>query len=830
MGDAFDNYLSLTPDEIAAGPAVAARAPDDGELVSPVPADAPPPPTRHFNHGEPAATWIYRDPSGAELCRILRFDLPDRRKEFCPLTLWRGAKGLRWRWKAFCAPRPLYGLDQLAARLDAPVVVCEGEKSTDAAARIFPDHVAVTSSGGSQAAAKSDWSLLPGRKVTIWPDNDEPGANYANGVAAILTRVDCQVSVIDADALAAIDGGGRGANFKPIGWDAANALAEWTDSEALRSAALRLAKPHEAAKVAAAEAAARRRKECQRAVAGNRLGNQIGSGDLNKDDIAGAKHLIEAALAAKANKIEADQIINALARSFHVPKAGVEQLWRDMEQSKRLLNAPTEDELAALRVAERQERSAKRAELYERCKHIATNPELLDEMASLVKTLGVVGEGHAMLATFATATSRLCCGRAISLLRRGAAASGKNHLAESVFKLVPSESIVAVVGGSPKALAYYAGVDADDALKHKVIYVPEAAAIADKHGVESEFTTMLRVLISESRLVYQTVQTQENGPPITVTATKNGPIAVVITSARANIEEEMMTRLMVADADESSDQTRAIIENTLTDRQDVVTEAELSKWLEFQRWLELGGPYDVIIPYISAVWQAHSDQARLPLRYRRDIANFVTAIKTSAIIHSAQRKRDGRGRVVADLNDYDVAHAAFDRDTGGLYSLNVPDTIKAVVGAVEAMVEREKGERQDDGGTWIDSAKVTYDSLMAALGINSNDTAGRRLKEAQRLGLIEQVEPPSGAGKTTARRYRVLVSSVDLEKRHHGGVFPSPDAVRKAMQSENCTGYTGCTASSEGEGEGPPAPDRKALPNLDAMETAPAKRVVRGKI
>jgi hypothetical protein len=238
----------------------------------------------------------------------------------------------------------------------------------------------------------------------------------------------------------------------------------------------------------------------------------------------------------------------------------------------------------------------------------------------------------------------------------------------------------------------------------------------------------------------------------------------------------------------------------------------------------------VIIPYISAVRQAHSDQARLPLRYRRDIANFLTAIKTSAIIHSAQRKRDERGRVIADLNDYDVAHAAFDRDMGGLYSVNVPDTIKAVVGAIEAMVEREKVERQDDGGIWIDSAKVTYDSLMTALGINSNETAGRRLKETLRLGLIEQVEPPGGAGKTTARRYRVLVSSVDLEKRHHGGVFPSPDAVRKAMQSENCTGYTGYTASSAGEGEGPPTPDRRALPKLDDVETAPARRVVRGKI
>ncbi len=227
----------------ATGAGLVQRAADEGELVSPVPADAPPPPTQHFKHGEPTGTWIYRDASGAEHCRILRFDFPDGRKEFCPLTLWRNAKGLHWRWKAIPAPRPLYGLDRLASRPDAPVIVSEGEKSADAATRILPNHVVVTSSGGSQAAAKSDWSPLSGRKVTIWPDNDESGANYANEVAAILTKPGCEVSVIDADALAATDGGGRGSNFEPIGWDAADAISEWPDPAALRRAALGLAKP-----------------------------------------------------------------------------------------------------------------------------------------------------------------------------------------------------------------------------------------------------------------------------------------------------------------------------------------------------------------------------------------------------------------------------------------------------------------------------------------------------------------------------------------------------------------------------------------------------------
>ncbi len=91
MDDGSDKFASLTPDEMVAAPGDATRAPHGGEPVSPVPANAPPPPTRHFTHGEPTATWIYRDANGAELCRILRFDFPDRRKDFYPLTLWRKA-------------------------------------------------------------------------------------------------------------------------------------------------------------------------------------------------------------------------------------------------------------------------------------------------------------------------------------------------------------------------------------------------------------------------------------------------------------------------------------------------------------------------------------------------------------------------------------------------------------------------------------------------------------------------------------------------------------------------------------------------------------------
>ena len=113
MDDAFDKFAPLTKDEIAASPRIAPDAPErgDGALVSPVPPDAPEPPRSHPQWGEPTGSWTYRDASGATLQVISRFDPPGQRKQFSPCTLWRTAKGLRWRWKGLPAPRPLYGLD-----------------------------------------------------------------------------------------------------------------------------------------------------------------------------------------------------------------------------------------------------------------------------------------------------------------------------------------------------------------------------------------------------------------------------------------------------------------------------------------------------------------------------------------------------------------------------------------------------------------------------------------------------------------------------------------------------------------------------------------------
>jgi hypothetical protein len=188
-----------------------------------VPADAPPPPAAHPKLGKPSATWTYRDANGAVCFYVMRFDAKGE-KQFRPLCFARPTIGAapQWRWESPTGKRPLYGLDRLANQPAAPVVVTEGEKSADAATKLLPNHVAMTSPNGSKSAVRADWSPLAQRTVVIWPDADEPGSDYAKAVARFVRAAGAtSVTVVVPPANVA------------MGWDAADALAEgWTTERA----------------------------------------------------------------------------------------------------------------------------------------------------------------------------------------------------------------------------------------------------------------------------------------------------------------------------------------------------------------------------------------------------------------------------------------------------------------------------------------------------------------------------------------------------------------------------------------------------------------------
>jgi hypothetical protein len=206
---------------------------DEWRPVLPVPTDTPPLSmgiiSRFCPEGYAFTTcWRYLDAAGQILGRVVRYDRPANgvaaAKQVKPFTFCEGPDGKQeWRCKGFDEPRPLYGLDRLAARPDAPVLVVEGEKAADAATMRFKDYVVVTSPGGSNAARKAEWSPLKGRRAVIWPDADEPGSKYADTVADLLQDITASTHVVAIPP------------SMPRGWDLADLLpAGVTDDEIAR--------------------------------------------------------------------------------------------------------------------------------------------------------------------------------------------------------------------------------------------------------------------------------------------------------------------------------------------------------------------------------------------------------------------------------------------------------------------------------------------------------------------------------------------------------------------------------------------------------------------
>lgn len=205
-----------------------------GPLV-PIPAEAlATRPTVHPTLGTPSATWVYTDAHGRPAAYVLRFEQTDSEKEFRPQT-WTAAGG--WTWTAPPEPRPLYRLNQLTAHPAAAVLICEGEKSADAAALLLPGMVSVATMNGAQAPAKSDLRPLAGRPVRVWPDHDQPGQNYARQISALaLAAGAVSVEVLDLKSLAVEPRTGEPREL-PIKWDAANSLADGWTPETLAAAA-----------------------------------------------------------------------------------------------------------------------------------------------------------------------------------------------------------------------------------------------------------------------------------------------------------------------------------------------------------------------------------------------------------------------------------------------------------------------------------------------------------------------------------------------------------------------------------------------------------------
>ncbi|MGB7568364.1 MAG: hypothetical protein WBM07_10910 [Chitinivibrionales bacterium] len=158
--------------------------------------------------------WPYKNQLGVILFYVVRYETPEG-KETPQLTLWKNQDGkIKWRFRGIEGARPIYNLDKISHSPSAQVVVVEGEKKAEALQALFEtaqaDIVATCWVGGVNAVSKADWGPLNGRKLLLWPDNDDVGRKAMDDVMTRIAATEFLVLKIPED--------------KPKAWDAADAI------------------------------------------------------------------------------------------------------------------------------------------------------------------------------------------------------------------------------------------------------------------------------------------------------------------------------------------------------------------------------------------------------------------------------------------------------------------------------------------------------------------------------------------------------------------------------------------------------------------------------
>lgn len=384
---------------------------------------------------------------------------------------------------------------------------------------------------------------------------------------------------------------------------------------------------------------------------------------------------------------------------------------------------------------EQKQLRAQQSEAWHKCKDLAQSPNILDEVSGEVKRMGVTGEDQVAKVLYLAMISRFLS-RPVSVAVKGPSSAGKSYVLEAVIKLFPEDSFYLFTSMSDRTLAF-----TEAEFTHRMILMAEAS------GLASDFQSyLIRTLLSEGRIIYETVEKTKDGfKPRRIE--KEGPTGFICTTTAVNLHPENETRMLSLTVSDTKEQTKAIL-MALADNHKPEGR-DLGRWHALQRWLETQTK-DVEIPY------AHELAKLIPpvaVRLRRDFTTLLNLIKSSAILHQANRAKDEKGAIVATIEDYQsVYELIYDLISEGVEA-TVSKAVREVVKAVKEIVAEK------DYATTRDVANYLKIDRQAV---------NRRLRRTASLNYLKNHNP--GRGKTA--QYVVGDTLPDDIQ-----ILPSPEAL-----------------------------------------------------
>jgi hypothetical protein len=310
-----------------------------------------------------------------------------------------------------------------------------------------------------------------------------------------------------------------------------------------------------------------------------------------------------------------------------------------------------------------------------------------------------------------------------------------------VLLFFPGEAFYALTAMSDRALAY-----STEPLRHRFLVIYEVP------GIASEFASyLIRSLLSEGRLRYETA-----GKLIE----REGPTGLMVTTTSLRLHPENETRMLSLTVSDTQEQTRAVLRALANGG----ARADLSRWQAHQKWLA-ASPCEVVIPYAAALAEMVPPVA---IRLRRDFKAILTLIRAHALLHQARRRKDGHGRLIAEVADY----AAVRELVADLFAASAEVTIKPelreTVTVVKRLLADGKKKRKRD--------EVRQADIVKVLKLDKS-VVSRRIIAAMDAGVLRNLENRKG------RPARLVLGD------------PLPDEIELLPRSERLHGCTG----AEGE-------------------------------
>jgi hypothetical protein len=416
-----------------------------------------------------------------------------------------------------------------------------------------------------------------------------------------------------------------------------------------------------------------------------------------------------------------------------------------------------------------------RSKAREICSGLAAKAKILDEFASELSRVGVVGERRAGKLIYLAVTSRLLH-RPVSVAVKGPSSGGKSFVVESTLKFFPPEAFYALTAMSDRALAY-----SSEPLKHRHLVIYEAA------GMASDFATyLIQSLLSEGRLRYETVEkTKEGLVPRLIE--REGPTGLIVTTTSLRLHPENETRMLSLTITDTRDQTAAVFRALAQETNRA--EIDLTRWQALQTWLATG-PNGVVIPFADRLADLVPP---LAVRLRRDFKTVLILFRAHALLHQASRRKDEQGRVIAEIEDYQVVREL----VADLVAVGVEATVKSevreVVKTVGALLK--KGQQE-----------VRQSELKSALQLDKS-AISRRVAEALDAGFLKNLEDRKG------RPARLVIGDALLDNRE---VLPTPE------QLVSDGGLRGCRVDPRDKPSPPPLSAHQDDPHEAQRGASPA--------